>query len=227
MQPLAAVPEKLRSPRAIWIATGAAMIVALFTIRLVTASVLPQQLPWPTPPPGPGFQPPSESAAAATVVVPADRPESETGFVPPRWPGRLPLIPPLPIAEVNFEGSTWGFPFQLRIEAGTFSEAVQIRVTPISPSSFPAAPLGLIIAFELEALDIESQAITEPLGRPVLLSFPAERLVQAGADGKALLFHRASDTGLRPLVTVYNMVTHELTIRLSDLGVLALVQDMR
>ena len=100
----------LRRDNALWLGAALLMLAALVTFRLAVIGDAHAQtdVGWPTPPPGPAFAPPSPEAVLAQVRVRAASPDGEVAFVPPDWPGNIPLIPPVPSLDVIFSKGTGG-----------------------------------------------------------------------------------------------------------------------
>lgn len=214
----------LRRDNVLWLGAALLALAALVAFRLVViGDVLAQSGPaWPTPPPGPAFALPSQDAVRANVRVPASGPDGELVFVRPDWPGVIPLIPPVPSTDVTFTTGTGGPAVTLRIDAGTYAEGVQLRATPASP------PAGLgggtaLLAFDLEAFDLDARPLRSLPQRPIRLQLSAEAFTAAGIRGEYLLFAMAEGDGVRWLVTAFDASRQLLTTRLASLGTIVLV----
>ena len=214
----------MRRDNVLWLGAALLALAALVAFRLVViGDVLAQSGPaWPTPPPGPPFALPSQDAVRANVRVPASGPDGELVFVRPDWPGVIPLIPPVPSTDVTFTTGTGGPAVTLRIDAGTYAEGVQLRATPASP------PAGLgggtaLLAFDLEAFDLDARPLRSLPQRPIRLQLSAEAFTAAGIRGEYLLFAMAEGDGVRWLVTAFDASRQLLTTRLASLGTIVLV----
>lgn len=214
----------MRRDNVLWLGAALLALAALVAFRLVViGDVLAQSGPaWPTPPPGPAFALPSQDAVRANVRVPASGPDGELVFVRPDWPGVIPLIPPVPSTDVTFTTGTGGPAVTLRIDAGTYAEGVQLRATPASP------PAGLgggtaLLAFDLEAFDLDARPLRSLPQRPIRLQLSAEAFTAAGIRGEYLLFAMAEGDGVRWLVTAFDASRQLLTTRLASLGTIVLV----
>lgn len=217
---------------------AAALLAGIILVALVTATgwavvargaVVPQQEPitWPTPPPGLSFAVPSAAARAATVVISAAREQSEVAFVPVGWPGFIPLIPPIPQNTVTFAEKTGGAPVRVRVEAGTFSQGVQLRVTPANPAALPAAwqDAQVLWAFTLEVLDVQARPVQEALSRPLRLTMPVAAIAASGLDPRGLLAAQLTSTGWQPLETSLETATQTMTLRLLSFGTVSVVYE--
>ncbi|MCH8847581.1 MAG: hypothetical protein J4N31_01085 [Chloroflexi bacterium] len=214
----------MRRDNVLWLGAALLALAALVAFRLVViGDVLAQSGPaWPTPPPGPAFALPSQDAVRANVRVPASGPDGELVLVRPDWPGVIPLIPPVPSTDVTFTTGTGGPAVTLRIDAGTYAEGVQLRATPASP------PAGLgggtaLLAFDLEAFDLDARPLRSLPQRPIRLQLSAEAFTAAGIRGEYLLFAMAEGDGVRWLVTAFDASRQLLTTRLASLGTIVLV----
>jgi hypothetical protein len=204
----------------------AILLATIVPIRVLALGGSAQNAPaWPTPPPGVQFAVPSEESQQATVRVSVDRPESQTEVVPVSWPGPLPLIPPIPRSELRFDAfDSSGLPLTLVVEAGTFGETVQVRVTPTSLLNRPQA--GQILwAFEIEVFDIDGDELQAPLQRPLILTVPVPALAASGFSGEHLLFGRAGDDGIHLLATMFNLIDASLQTRLIKPGTIVILDD--
>lgn len=182
---------------------------------------------WPTPPPGLSFAVPSAAEIAATVVTSAAREQSEVAFVPPGWPGFVPLIPPIPQTTVTFAEKTGGTPARVRVEAGTFSQAVQVRVTPANPAVLPAPwqDARVLWAFTLEVLDVQARPLQEAPNRPLRLTMPLASVLASGLDARSLLAAQLTAAGWEPLQTSLETATQNMTLRLLAPGTVAVVYE--
>ena len=210
-----------------WLVLGALGALVLLTLRLALGGgVLAQDLGWPTPPPGPGFPVPSAAQIGEVVTTSVDRPGSEVAVVEPGWPGPVPLIPPIPFTALTFdEGAGDGPPVHLEVDAGTFSQTVQLRITPAERDSLPSAAGRILWAFDIEAFDAAGRAISAALQRPIKLSISAAGFTAAGIDGSRLLFGLAVGGQLTPIATSLTLVDQQLIVRLVSLGTVVLIED--
>lgn len=213
-----------RRDNVLWLAAALLTLAALVTFRLVVVGDAYAQsgAGWPTPPPGPAFALPAPDAIQANVRVPATGPGGELALVRPGWPGVIPLIPPIPSSDVTFTTGTGGPAVTLRIDAGTYAEGVQLRATPASP---PAGLKGgtALLAFDLEAFDLDARPLTSLPQRPIRLQVSAEAFTAAGIAGELLLFALVEGDGVRWLVTAFDASRQLLTTRLASLGTIVLV----
>ena len=215
-----------RRKNALWLGAVLLALAALAGLRLtVGGNVYAQLIGWPTPPPGPVFAPPALESIQANVRVPATRPGSQTRLVRPSWPGPIPLIPPIPSTQVTFAEATGGPPVSIRIDAGTFSEGVQLRLTPVEPPALEQARGVALWAFELEAFDLDAKELREHPQRPIKLQVSAAPFTAAGAQGTHLLFAVLDGARLQWLVTEFDEARQLLTTRLVRLGTVVLLDD--
>ena len=218
-------PHAVRRHDALWLGAALLALALLVALRLVVIGDVHAQIAigWPTPPPGPRFVPPSSEAVAADARVPVALQGGEVVLVRPSWPGTIPLVPPIPSTAVRFTRGTGGPPLDLRIDAGTYAEGIQLRVTPRDP---PATTDGTALwAFDLAAFDLDARLIAEPPQRPIRLQIPTGAFTAAGLEGKHLLFATLVDEELRWIVTEFDAARQVLTTRLAQLGTVVLVND--
>jgi hypothetical protein len=200
----------------------AVALVAIIGLRFFFGGgVAAQQIGWPTPPPGAQFPVPSAEQQAAQVQVDVSREGSEVALVQPSWPGSLPLIPPIPSTNLKFD--LGGPTLSLRVDAGTFNELVQLRVTPRSLADVLPGVQGLI-AFEIEAFDAEGDEVRAPLGRPLGV------IVSIGAGSEGLLGDLVvgmvdDDDELRLNATAYKINLGALSTRIATLGTVVIVTN--
>ena len=202
----------------------ALVVVALVVFRLTLfENVVAQQTGWPTPPPGPVFPVPSDSQINATIGTSVESPGSAVQIVRPSWPGQLPLIPPVPSNILRFSDPSWdAVPLTLRVEAGTFSEVVQIRVRAVDPGSFAEQVRAPLLAYEIEVLDASGRTWDARWERPVKVSTPVAALVLAVGLSEGLLYYTVVDDVVTPLVSALNLDQFDLTARLLGPGVLVI-----
>ena len=181
---------------------------------------------WPTPPPGIPFDPPSQEDP---VTISAATPGSTTKVVFQRWPGVIPLIPPVPQTTLVFEGTDGAPPITLSVDAGTAARTLQVRFTSLDVQDLPAPGWGatLLRAFRLEAFDASARALALQPARPVKLMLPVGSLIAQDVSGDRLLVALLDkDTGQwHPLVTAYNSGREEVLARLLAFDTLALLQE--
>jgi hypothetical protein len=185
-----------------------------------------QESPWPTPPPGIPFDPPSQDDP---VTISAARPGSTTKVVFQQWPGIIPLIPPVPQTNLLFDGTDGRPPVTLSVDAGTVARTLQVRFTPLDVQDLPAPHWGATIlrAFRLEAFDASARVLALQPARPVKLTLPVGGLIAQGVAGDRLLVaFLDEDTGQwHPLVTAYDSGRQEVLARLLAFDTLALLQE--
>lgn len=200
--------------------------VTLGVTALMFGTALAQEVGWPTPPAGPPFSIPSEQAMEAPITDSVETPGAVVHVVPPSWPGPLPLIPPIQTAELLFADGSWStLPLTLWIDAGTFAEVVQVRVTPVETNELPDIDARLLFGFRIEFFDARGRRLSSAPQRPIRVDVPAVAVTESGVDGKSLLFWLRVDGGLNPLLTSLNTTSETLTTRLISPGVLVLADE--
>ena len=216
-----------RLEHALWLGAVLLALAALAGLRLTVGGNVHAQsvIGWPTPPPGLAFAPPAQESVQANVRVPATRPGSQTVFVRPSWPGPIPLIPPIPSTQITFAEATGGPPVNIRIDAGTFAEGVQLRLTPVEPPTLEQARGVALWAFELEAFDLDAKEVRERPQRPIKLQVSTAPFIAAGVQGTHLEFAILDGARLQWLVTEFNEAKQLLTTRLVGLGTVLLLND--
>ena len=210
-----------------WLAFSVFALGVLVGLRLLFGgSVSAQQVGFPTPPPGPEFPLPPPEEIQATVIRSVDRPESDVRLIRAGWPGPIPLIPPVPQTVVTYRDFTGsGLPVTLHVDTGTFTQAVQLRMTSVDPSSLPEVDGIALWAFSIEAFSKEGQAITTPLQRPIGLSIPTGPLSALGIDQRSLLIGISGPSHVTPLATTFSPLDETSSARLLRLGTVVLIDD--
>jgi hypothetical protein len=202
------------------------VVGALALVALFFGSALAQEVGWPTPPAGPGFSVPSEQVVEAPITESVDAPGSVVKIIRPSWPGPLPLIPPIPTTELLFTDASWStLPLTLWVDAGTFGEVVQVRVTPVEGTELPAIGARLLLGFEIEFFDTRGNRFGGALQRPIRVNVPVAALRAAGVGGERLLFWIQTETGIARILTAFNTDSETLTTRLISPGVLVLADE--
>lgn len=210
-----------------WVTLGLAAAVALVLIRLVLpGGVLAQEVGWPTPPPGPGFPVPSDTAVQATVRNSVEESGAVVFTVSPSWPGPVPLIPPIPSSALVFNDASWdSLPLTVAVDAGTFDQLVQIRVSEVSGEDVPVVPGRVQLAWRIEVFNQNADRWSRPPQRPLSVSITVAALVASGIDGARLLFWLEANDELVPQLTSFDTRTLVLTTRLISPGLLVLTDD--
>ncbi len=219
-------PFKAERWRALsWIVAVVLMAAALVVLRLaIGGGAHAQVVGWPTPPPGPPFVPPSAESVEAPITGAVDPQDGEVRIVRPSWPGATPIIPPVPAERVTFGGeATGGPPVTFRIDAGTFNEVVQLRVTPATAAGALKPGTSVIWAFELEAFDRSGKRLETPFQRPVKLTAPAASFMASGIKGDEVVFAMLDGDRSGPIVTTFGAASQLLIVRLVSAGTVALL----
>ena len=169
---------------------AAIAIAAMVVLRIVVGGgISAQQLGWPTPPPGPAFDIPSEQQLAQTVQSDVALAGSQVEVIPPSWPGPLPLVPPVSGTRALFD--LGGPQLEAFVDAGTFRELVQLRMTPVD-APLALADANVLIAFRLEAFDAVGNEISAPLQRPITITVRLGPFIESATSGN-LLFALVDD----------------------------------
>jgi hypothetical protein len=219
-------PVLLRRRSLPWIAAVALIASSLFALRImVGGDIFAQNVGWPTPPPGPQFRPPAAEQVEAPITSVVRPLDGEVQVVRPSWPGATPLIPPIPSVSLTFSGAaTDGPPVTLRVDAGTFDEVVQLRVTPASTESAIVSNGRALWVFKLEAFDRSGNRLDAAIQRPLKLTAPGGSFVAAGIPGQQAIFAMLDDERITPIVTAFGTENELLTARLVKVGTVVLLK---
>lgn len=201
-------------------------VTAIVTITvigvLLPIGVLAQEG-WPKPPRGPEFAVPTEETVNTPIEKSTERAGSQVRIVRPSWPGPLPVIPPLPSSALLFTDGSWDvLPLTLIVEAGTFDQVVQVRVTPINTAEIAVAFGTALLAYHIEVFDAEGNEWLGTIRRPIRASVPGAVLVAAGYPAGQLVFTLIDHNTTVPQVTSFNENDASLSTRLITTGVLVL-----
>lgn len=189
-------------------------------------SALAQEVGWPTPPAGLQFPIPSEQSIQAPITESVNAPGAVVQVIQPSWPGQLPLIPPIAMTRLVFADDAWSaLPLTLWVDAGTFAEVVQVRVTPVDSSTAQAVFGQLLQGFQIEFFDAQGRRLSAPPQRPIRVDVPAAALTASGVDGTRLLFWMQTEAGSNAMLTAFNTNTQIVTARLISSGMLILTDD--
>lgn len=186
-----------------------------------------QHVGWPTPPPGEQFAIPSQAQVDRPVATSVERAGSQVAIVRPSWPGPLPIIPPVPADRISFtEADLDGPPPVLRIDAGTYPEVVQVRVSPASVGGIEAGRSQPLWAFAIEVFDADGRTYPSAPRRPLVLTLPVGAFEVAGVDPTYLSLASLEGRDLTPIVSTYRSSEGTITARLVMPATVVLLRDM-
>lgn len=151
---------------------------------------------WPTPPPGPQFTVPSAAQSEISPIKDTSGQGSYSEVIQASWPGGLPLIPPIPSKLITLEDGLLGSSVRLRIDAGSFRQTVQLRM---SPDVISAGEPGtyLLDGFDLEAFGVDGDPIFALPQRPIVVTVPVYAATELGVNVNDLLLGLISNGTLR------------------------------
>ena len=185
-----------------------------------------QHVGWPTPPPGEPFAVPSRSQIEQPITRSVERAGSQVAVVRPGWPGPLPLVPPVAADTGRFDGAGLnGPPLTIRIDAGTFTQVVQVRVSPAAVAGIDAGPSQALWAFDLEVFDAGGREVQAPPQRPLVVTIPVAAFVAAGVDPFRLSMAMLDGERLTPVVSTYRASDGTIAARLVEVAAVVLLRD--
>jgi hypothetical protein len=112
-------------------------------------------------------------------------------------------------------------PIEIVVDAGTFATVAQVRLSPVNITDLPSTGHRVVWAFEIDVFDARGNEVRTPPQRPLELS------ILAGDRGSTLFFGVVAEEQLLATASSFDWRTQRIRVRLLEVGVVAVLEDVR